>query len=91
VTDEDPEQALRQEKAKRSQAMRGRKVCCVLDPSRSSKSFEHIKDDNCWMDWSFPEDGDELKTILGCPELKGYVFPVPLYPHTVKIYDWVSL
>jgi hypothetical protein len=90
TADEDPEQALRREKTGRSLLIGRLKLCCVLDPTRSSKTFKDIEDDVCWTDWSFPEGGDEVKILLSRPELKGYVFPVPLYPNTVKIYDWVS-
>ena len=90
VADEDPEQTLRQEKVKRSLVTARLKLCCVLDPTRRSRSVKDIENDFSWVEWECPGEGSPAKTLLSCPQLKGYIFPHPLFPRMVKIYDWVS-
>lgn len=89
MMDKDPEETLRREKAGQSLMMSRLKLCCVLDPSRRFRSFKSTEGEVSWVEWECPE-GSQVKMLLSCPELKGYVFPVPLCPNTVKIYDWVS-
>jgi hypothetical protein len=65
------------------------RIICILDPSRRAGSFKDTTYDVSWITAAelLPED---VKKVLGCNELKGYVFPVKGRKDAVRIYDWVS-
>jgi hypothetical protein len=90
TADEDAEQILRQERARRLLVVRRMKIYCILDETRVAEDYNHAENNTCWVDWECPQDGILVKELLDRPELKGYVFQDPVLPTVVRIYDWVS-
>ena len=74
----------------RKDLIKGLKLCCVLDPSRSAQSYDSVLDHVSWVDLAPPGGDAEIVRLLACPGLAGFVLPHPSLP-TVRMYDWVSL
>jgi hypothetical protein len=54
VADEDVEQILRQERARRSLVVRRMKIYCILDKTRVTEDHNHTENNTCWVDWECP-------------------------------------
>ena len=65
------------------------RILCILDPSRRAGSLKDTTYDVSWIT-AAELSPEEVKRVLRCSELNGYVFPIRGRKNAVRIYDWVS-
>ena len=65
------------------------RILCILDPLRRAGSFKDTTYDVSWIT-AAELSPEEVKEVLGCSELKGYVFRIRGRKNVVRIYGWVS-